>query len=75
MLATKEEIQLRKRKKSQNQLRKSRYEREVFVLGKITKDLAVGISVDIEEIKRQMQAVEEKGSLAQRNVRHFAQKT
>lgn len=45
----KEEVQPKKRKKSQNQPRKNWYQKTVFVLRKIAKDKVTCISVDEEE--------------------------
>ncbi|XP_039951613.1 uncharacterized protein LOC120768912 [Bactrocera tryoni] len=49
----------KKRKKTQNQLRKRRYQQAVFILGKKAKDQAAGIPVDEDEIKRLKQIVED----------------
>ncbi|XP_050337718.1 uncharacterized protein LOC126764036 [Bactrocera neohumeralis] len=49
----------KKRKKSQNQLRKNRYQRAVFILGKIAKNQAAGTPVDEAETKRLKVIVEE----------------
>ncbi|XP_050337648.1 myb-like protein X [Bactrocera neohumeralis] len=49
----------KKRKKSQNQLRKNRYQRAGFILGKIAKDQAAGTPVDEAETKRLKSIVEE----------------
>ncbi|XP_050339619.1 uncharacterized protein LOC126765931 [Bactrocera neohumeralis] len=64
-LAAKGEIK-KKRKKSQNQLRKNRYQRAVFILGKIAKDQAAGTPVDEAETKRLKAIVEEYESYLKR---------
>ncbi|XP_049316593.1 uncharacterized protein LOC125779342 [Bactrocera dorsalis] len=56
----------KKRKTSQNQLRKNRYQRAVFILGKIAKDQAAGTPVDEAETKRLKSIVEEYESYLKR---------
>ncbi|XP_050338155.1 uncharacterized protein LOC126764490 [Bactrocera neohumeralis] len=56
----------KKRKKSQNQLRKNRYQRAVFILGNIAKDQAAGTPVDEAETKRLKSIVEEYESYLKR---------
>ncbi|XP_018788385.1 PREDICTED: uncharacterized protein LOC108968680 [Bactrocera latifrons] len=51
--------QRKKRKKTQNQLRKRRYQQAVFILGKKAKDQAAGTPVDEDEIKRLRRIVED----------------
>ncbi|XP_011192178.2 uncharacterized protein LOC105218338 [Zeugodacus cucurbitae] len=56
----------KKRKKSLNQVRKSRYQRAIYVLGEIAKDQAAGTSIDEEETKRLHQIVKEYESFLKR---------